>query len=71
MARQQLLNIDDVKSMTRLSRSTIYNKMKAGKFPRSRRTGSQSVHWLESEVNEWIESLPESDPMDWHSPNRQ
>ena len=71
MASQQLLRINDVISRTNLSRSTIYNMMKAGTFPRSRRVGKQSVVWIESEVNGWIESLPESDPDDWHSPKRQ
>ena len=71
MAYQQLLRIDDVISRTGLSRSTIYRMMNDGEFPRSRRVGRQSVVWLETDIAEWIESLPESDPNDWHSPNRQ
>ena len=71
MERQQFLRINDVVSMTRLSRSSIYGMMRAGEFPRSRRTGKQSVAWLESEINAWMESRPVADPMDWHSPNRQ
>lgn len=71
MPNQQLLGIKDVVSRTTLSRSTIYNKMKAGTFPRSRRISNQSIAWLESEIDEWIESQPETNPNDWHSPNRQ
>ena len=71
MAIQNLLRINEVTDRTRLSRSTIYNMMKAGTFPKSRRAGRQSIFWLESEINDWLENLPVSDPEDWHSPNRR
>lgn len=44
-----------VESMTSLSRSSIYERMRAGTFPRARRApGETAVWWLESEVQEWI-----------------
>ena len=60
----QLLTVNDVSAKTRISRSTIYRKVKAGEFPQPRKTGSKSIHWIEAEIDEWIESLPESDPND-------
>ena len=68
---EKLLKIEDVVAMTAISRSAIYAKMKAGEFPNSRRVGGQSVRWRQSEVQDWIQALPECDPNDWHSPNRQ
>ena len=71
MESEKLLKIEDVVSMTSISRSAIYGMMKAGEFPNSRRVGAQAVRWRLSDVLDWIEALPESDPNDWHSPNRQ
>ena len=71
MTHQQFLRIDDVISRTTLSKDFIYKKMKAGTFPRCRRIGKQAVAWIESEINEWIESQPEADPNDWRKPERQ
>ena len=68
MDNQRLLRIDDVMDLTTLSKDSIYKKMKAGKFPRSRRLGKQSVAWLRSDILEWIESLPFSEPNDWETP---
>ena len=71
MAIQKLLRFGEVIERTRLSRSTIYNMMKDGTFPKSRRAGKQAIFWLESEINDWLENMPVSDPSDWHSPNRK
>jgi prophage regulatory protein len=37
------------------SRSTIYEGIAAGTFPKPIRLGPKSVGWLESEVDRWIE----------------
>jgi prophage regulatory protein len=42
--------------MTTLSRSTIYRLMKNKAFPASIRLSANSVGWLESDVEQWIES---------------
>lgn len=36
---------------------TIWQWMRAGKFPRSRELGGKAA-WIESEVDEWIAALP-------------
>ena len=71
MKLEKLLRIEDVVEMTSISRSAIYAKIKTGEFPNSRRVGPQARRWRQSDVLDWIQKLPESDPMDWHSPNRQ
>ncbi len=43
-----------VQTRTGLSRSTIYQYIKGGVFPKPVPLGPRAVGWLESEVSEWI-----------------
>ena len=52
---KNFIRLNSVKSMTGLSRSTIYEMIKSNKFPKQIPLGIRAVGWLESEVNEWIE----------------
>lgn len=54
----RFLRIEDVMKKTRLSKSYIYALAKTGGFPRSIKLveGGTAVCWLESEVDEWMES---------------
>ena len=52
---EAILRLPDVKSLTGLSRSSIYAKMRVGEFPRSISLGCRSVGWLQSEVRQWID----------------
>jgi prophage regulatory protein len=54
--RPTILRRKQVEARTGLSRSTIYERMKKGTFPRPIRLGGQAraVGWLESEVESWI-----------------
>jgi prophage regulatory protein len=52
----QLLKITEVQQRTKLSRSSIYAFMAAGRFPRALKIGSHS-RWLESEVDAFIHEL--------------
>ncbi len=40
-----------------LSYPTIWKQMRNGKFPRGRAVGGKTA-WLESEIDNWIASLP-------------
>ena len=44
----------EVEAKTGLSRSTIYEKMKNGTFPKPIKLGPRAVGWLETEVDAWI-----------------
>ena len=47
----------EVQDRTGLSKSTIYEKIKSGEFPKPVRLGdrdARSVGWVSSEVDEWI-----------------
>lgn len=49
-----ILGLPHVKIRTGLSRSSIYNYMAMGAFPRPISLGPRRVGWLESEIEEWI-----------------
>ena len=52
--RTVILRLPEVRGRTGLSRATIYRKMQADEFPRSRQLGAHSVGWVESEIEDWI-----------------
>lgn len=52
----RILRLNEVKTLTGLSRSSIYAYMKAGEFPQHIQLGRRSVGWYESEVRAWIAS---------------
>jgi prophage regulatory protein len=53
-----LLTIKQVVSLVGLSRSTLINRLKNGNFPQPVRLSARRIAWLESDVMNWINSLP-------------
>ena len=51
----RLLRRPEVEARTGLARSTIYARMAEGTFPRPVRLGKQSVGWIESDIDEWLD----------------
>lgn len=51
-----LITLDEVKSMTTLSRSTLYQLMADGDFPKSIPITGKRVAWLQREVQAWIDA---------------
>jgi prophage regulatory protein len=51
----RLIKLKEVIEKTSLGRSTIYEFMTKGTFPKQVSLGAKSVAWLESEVDDWIE----------------
>lgn len=49
---------EDVKKVTRLSRTTRWRMENEGTFPARRMISPGRTGWLESEINEWLESRP-------------
>ena len=45
----------EVEAKTGLSRSTIYEKMKSGSFPKPVKLGPRAVGWLDAEIDAWLE----------------
>lgn len=54
MPSTTILRLPDVKTRTGLSRSTIYQHMSEGQFPKPISIGLRAVGWLESEIEEWV-----------------
>jgi predicted DNA-binding transcriptional regulator AlpA len=54
----RLIDRNELLAKTALSYPKIWMLMREGKFPRAKAAGGRTV-WLESEVDEWIASLPE------------
>jgi prophage regulatory protein len=50
----RVLRWQEVRALVRLSRSTVWRLESGGGFPRRRRLSTNSVGWLEHEVQEWI-----------------
>jgi prophage regulatory protein len=50
---QKILRRSEVERVTGLKRTTIYEKMAAGAFPKPIQLTGKAVGWLENEVAEW------------------
>ncbi|MCQ9124243.1 AlpA family transcriptional regulator [Rodentibacter heylii] len=50
----RFLRIDEVIQMTGLSRSTIYDYSRCGRFPEAVDLGGNKRAWIESEVKQWM-----------------
>ena len=55
-SRQVILRRKQVQARTGISRSGIYQKMANGEFPQSISLGPRAVGWLESSIEDWIQS---------------
>ena len=53
---QSILRLPIAKARTGLSRSSIYQKIAQGTFPKPIRLGLRSIGFVESEIEAWIES---------------
>jgi prophage regulatory protein len=50
-----ILRLGDIMQRTGKSRSSIYQAIKDGTFPKQINIGARSVGWLASEVEAWID----------------
>lgn len=57
---EQHLRRPAVEAATGLSRSSIYEMMKNGDFPRPVRIGKRAVAWRESAISDWLANRPTS-----------
>lgn len=53
---QTILRLVAVKARTGMSRSSIYNGIKEGTFPAQISLGPRAVGWVESSIDQWIQS---------------
>jgi prophage regulatory protein len=50
----RILRRSEIETVIGLSRSSIYNMMAEGTFPKPMRLGRRAVGWLESDVTDWL-----------------
>lgn len=50
----QVLRLPAVKRLTGLGRSTIYEAMRRGEFPRSLKLDRRAAGWLRSDLERWL-----------------
>ena len=53
-ATPRLLRRDEVERRTGMARSTIYDGIRAGTFPRAVALTTTSRAWVEAEINQWL-----------------
>ena len=64
--QQQFLRRPAVEAITGLGRSTIYQMMSDGRFPKSVRIGRRAVAWTAEEVQAWLEERIAERSGDFH-----
>ena len=57
---RRLLRLPEVMSRVGLKRSSIYQRMSDGRFPKSRSLGSKCAVWVEAEIDAWIAEVSQS-----------
>ena len=53
---ERMLRLPDVMEATGLSKSTLYDLQRAGRFPQARRLSPRCVAWLSTDIQAWINS---------------
>lgn len=56
MKSTRLIRLDEVKRRTGFGKSSIYNGVADGTFPKPVPLGARAVAWVEDEIQEWIEA---------------
>ena len=51
----KIIRLSEVESITGLSGSTIYLRIKEKQFPASVNLGNRAVGWLVSDIEDWID----------------
>lgn len=53
---ERLIRLPEVIARTGLSRSTIYNYIEDGTFPKQIKIGKRAMAFVDSEVEEWVQT---------------
>ena len=56
-APARLIRLPEVIARVGLKRSSIYQRMAEGRFPKGRSLGPRCVVWVEAEVDAWIAAI--------------
>ena len=53
---ERILRRETVSELVGVGRSTLYEMMRQGRFPRPVHINSRAVGWVASEIEDWIEA---------------
>lgn len=53
---RKILRLRDVEAVTGLSKSSVYQMMQDGTFPRAVKLTAKAVGWFEDEIEAWLSS---------------
>lgn len=53
----RLIRLPEVIARVGLKRSSIYQRMAEGRFPKGRSLGPRCTVWVEAEIDAWIKSI--------------
>jgi prophage regulatory protein len=56
-APPRLIRLPEVVARVGLKRSSIYQRMAEGRFPKGRSLGPRCVVWVEAEIDTWIAAV--------------
>ena len=56
-APDRLIRLPEVMARVGLRRTAIYQRMREGRFPRSRSLGPRCTVWVEAEIEGWIKEV--------------
>jgi prophage regulatory protein len=56
----RFIKIGEVKEITGLSRTAIYDSIAKGRFPKQLKISERSVVWDEAEIHQWMEGCLQS-----------
>ena len=58
----RVMRLNEVKRITGLSRTTIWELERAGRFPKHVQLTAKAIGWLESQIDGWMETLAAPPP---------
>jgi prophage regulatory protein len=61
-----ILRLPAVKTKTGLSRTTIYNRVNNGSFPKPIKIGVRAIGWLENDIDKWVAHQIEQSRITFH-----
>ena len=57
--KNKFLKLHDIKQLTKVSGSKVYQMVESKQFPKPIKIGHRSVRWVREEVNEWVKKQGE------------
>lgn len=70
LAHLRLLTLKEVRALTGYSANHVYRRMRLGTFPKAIRIGPNSVRWLQTSIEAWLEKQAAQSGQSPHKPEK-